>query len=116
MVLNGFVGMWLQKNTDLRSCSCLSKHCTKSVNEDELGPRRAKKNSNCHGRHSSRGRALRFNLTCILSDHLCVDGMDGESIPDVNILREENMSLQVIHEGTIKAIRLPSNYRYKQRI
>ena len=31
-----------KKNTDLRSCSRLSKHCTKPVFEDELCPRRAK--------------------------------------------------------------------------
>ena len=30
---------WPQKNTDLRNCSRLSKHCTKPASEDEMRPR-----------------------------------------------------------------------------
>ena len=43
-------------------------------------------NSNCHGRRSCHGRALRLYLIYILlPDPLCVDGMDGENIPDEEI-------------------------------
>ena len=49
-------------------------------------PKEDQINCNCHGRRSSCGRALRLlYLTCILPDHLCVDGMDGENIPDEDI-------------------------------
>ena len=34
-----FVATWPQKNTDLRTCSHLSKHCTKPASEDQMCPR-----------------------------------------------------------------------------
>ena len=32
-------GRWPPKNTDLRNCSRLSKHCTKPASEDQMCPR-----------------------------------------------------------------------------
>ena len=48
------------------------------------------------GRRSSRGRALRLYLTCIIPDHLCVDGMGGENIPDEEIAAAVAMGANVI--------------------
>ena len=52
--------------------------------------------SNCHGRRSSRGRALRLYLTCILPDHLCEDEMDSENIPDDEIAAAGAVGTSVI--------------------
>ena len=70
-------------------------------------PRRAKYNSNyCHGhRSSSHGRALRLYLTCILLDHMYVDGVDAENIPDADIAVAVAVGASVIeHWSTVSGI------------
>ena len=70
-------------------------------------PRRAKYNINYyHGhRSSSRGRALRLYLTCVRPDHLCVDGVDGENIPDEDIAVAVAVGASVIeHWSTVSGI------------
>ena len=56
-----------KSNTDLHSCSRLSKHCTKPAFEDEMCPKRTK--------------PVQYLNTCCL----CVDGIDGENILDEEI-------------------------------
>ena len=55
-------------------------------------------NSNyCHGcRSSNRGRVLRLYLTCRLPEHLCVDGMHDENIPDEDIVAAVAVGASVI--------------------
>ena len=74
-------------------------------------PKESQKNSNCHGRGSSRGGALPLYLTgdfIYLTTRVGTGWMEkaypmsADLNVDFNKLREGNMSLMVIHEGTIK--------------
>ena len=97
-----------KKNTDLRNCSRLSRHYTKPAFEEEIDQvQRGPNNSNCQARRSSRGRALRLYLTCIIPDPLliCVDGINGENIPDEEIAAAVAVGASVIeHWSTVSGI------------
>ena len=54
-------------------------------------------NINWNGHRSSRGRALRrLYLTCVLVDHLCLDGMDSENVPGEEIAAAEAVGASVV--------------------
>ena len=56
-------------------------------------------------RSSSRGQALQLYLTCKLPGHLCMDGMDGENIPNEEIAAAVAVGASVIeHWSTVSGI------------